>query len=98
MNKKYTVEYYTECSSEDVEEFGESFHLGAEGKTVWSDGMEPEDATLYRDLKPLVDLLNKEAEEHARTKVLLEAVTKKWLEAGQKTTTIVNGNIKNSKM
>lgn len=30
---------------------------------VWADGMEPEDATLTRDLSPLVVLLNQIAEE-----------------------------------
>ena len=52
------------------------------GEVVFHDGMEPEDATLYRDLGTLVDLLNANAKrEEAEKRVL--AAAKEYQDAVQ---------------
>lgn len=68
---RYIVVHADERSELDRLGFGDNcWHLvDTETDTViWSDGMEPEDAILVRDLSDLVDMLNEQAAEIDRLK------------------------------
>lgn len=61
MQERYLVVHANERSQEEQDSFGsDCWHLidTRTNQTIWSDGLEPEDAVLVRGLRFLVDLLN----------------------------------------